>query len=102
MTRLMAIVCAAVLAGIGTPGQSSDCPELNLPADSQQTYCEQFRELLYGPFRSGSDRDANPPGKTIESILTSDPLWGEVYRADPKKTLELIARIRDAGGLQQY
>lgn len=36
----------------------------------------------------------------MDALIETDPLWGEVYRTDPKRTLELISRIRESGGLQ--
>ena len=84
------------------PALSSDCPDFGLTGPDQQTYCDEFKDLLYAPFAPNSDRNSSlEEQQKMDALIADDPLWGEVYRTDPKRTLELIARIRDAGGLDR-
>ena len=90
------------LFGAATPGFANDCPDLGLSSSERDAFCREFRELLYAPFDPGSDRTAsNRPSADITAIIESDSLWGEIYRSDPKQTIDLITRIRSAGGLDQ-
>lgn len=80
---------------------AQECPSLGLSALEEKKFCLEFEELLYAPFDPKTDRSMGKRSKKkVEKILESDPLWGEVYRSDPKRTLELIVRIRNAGGLK--
>lgn len=95
-------ICFLGAAFIATPHKSlaADCPDLKLGQDETQQFCAEFRELLYAPFQPGGNRQV--PGvlpSDVDRIIQSDALWGEVYRSDPKQTLDLINRIRSAGGL---
>ena len=98
--RSLGLGCAALLLG-APPAVSSECPDLGLQGAERAAFCAEFEALLYAPYSPGSDRSsAELEADDIGQILKSDPLWGEVYRSDPKKTLDLINRIRNAGGLQ--
>lgn len=98
--RTLASGCAALLLG-APPVFASDCPDLGLQGAERAVFCAEFEALLYAPYSPGSDRSsADLEADDIGKIFNSDPLWGEVYRSDPKKTLDLINRIRNAGGLQ--
>lgn len=97
----------AVLAGL-TPQLAQardplpDCPDLGLQSDFLAAYyCDQFeRIVLDGETRTiGPDQPELPDGPGFE-WLQSD-LLQEAWRVDPKKTLDLIDRIRTAGGLPE-
>lgn len=81
--------------------ETDDCPPLDLPQSYAAAYCEEFRDILYGPFNPGGTRDAESVPNAVEQIIEGHALWDEVYRADPRRTLALIQRIRDAGGLNE-
>ena len=96
----LCFVGPAILAG--TVVKASDCPDFGLQDEARVAFCTEFQELLYAPYNPDSKRgNEDQNRREFEKILGSDPLWGEVYRSDPKKTLELIERIRQAGGLAQ-
>jgi hypothetical protein len=79
---------------------TADCPDLGLSQDLEVQYCAEFQALLYAPFNQNADRSlSSKDRKDMDALIGSDPLWGEVFRSDPKQTLELINRIRQAGGL---
>lgn len=93
-------ICFGVLIAAPQTVLASDCPDFELPANDQQAFCAEFEALLYAPYTPGSDRNSNArERKELDALLGSNPLWGEVYRSDPKQTLDLINRIRAAGGL---
>lgn len=96
------VAFVVVLSVSSTPGAAADCPDLGLSGAKATLFCAEFKELLYAPYKPEAERDSTQPSDTIKRILESDSLWGEVHRADPKKTLALINRIRDAGGLAEY
>lgn len=94
------VVAAYLLAA--TIVRASECPDFGLSDDAQLQFCAEFQDLLYAPYNPDSNRgNEDRQRRDLENLLKSDPLWGEVYRSDPKKTLELIDRIRQAGGLRQ-
>jgi len=100
MRRLdLALAAALVWAA---PAFGRDCPDFGVQSDQQDAFCDAFEDLLYAPHRGHGDRSVTPEERRkFDWILESDPLWAEVYRSDPKSTLQLIARIRDAGGLRR-
>lgn len=61
-------------------------------------YCQRLREIVEeapdAPTRSVDMLDDD-----TRRILDGASLMRDAYHADPKKTLELIKRIREAGGL---
>lgn len=91
---------AAVFWGVPSAGVASDCPRLGLPQPKEERFCKEFRDLLYAPYNPNTKRavPGRQPNKDIRPLLKSNPLWGEVYRSDPKRTLQLLARIKKAGG----
>lgn len=89
-------ICLAVTPVVA---DASDCPDFGLTEAKEKEFCEEFRALLYAPFSPNSDRNSSSEDqRRIDALIEEDPLWGEVYRADPRRTLELLTRIRDAGG----
>lgn len=101
---MRATLNALALVALATPAAaevSPECAELGLTSAYLSTYyCDALKTLAdeTAPTRSVGDG-----GETV--TLPDGETWGEIgvvrdaYRADPKKTLALIARIRNAGGL---
>ncbi len=84
--------------------QAEDCGELGLTNSELAAYfCDKLKGISGSNSATrgilGSDIDAS------DDIATAPEEWPDVevlqdaYRTDPKKTLELIARIKKAGGL---
>lgn len=102
MKLVFFILTGATLAILPASVHAQDCPKLGLSESEAKPFCKEFRELLYAPYDPKSDRDfSTKDRRDLDRILKNDPLWGEVYRSDPKQTLDLIQRIREAGGLQE-
>ena len=93
-----AVVCLLAITTVS----ASDCPDFGLSGKAQKQFCAEFQELLYAPYNPSNKRGNEDRRRLdLEEVLKSDPLWGEIYRSDPQKTLEMIDRIRKAGGLPQ-
>lgn len=96
----MALVALAAPAAAEVP---ADCAELGLTsAYLSNYYCDELRSLAIdaAPTRSVTENGealALPDGESWSEI----GIVRDAYRADPKKTLALIARIRNAGGLTE-
>jgi len=102
------LACLLMIALVGpswtqAQAQAADCPQVGVSGAQHERFCQEFRKLLYAPYKPLAKRSA--PSKKqrseAEEFLKSDPLWGEVYRSDPKRTLALIERIKKAGGQPQ-
>jgi len=98
MKKTLAIL--AVLASASAV-QADECAGLGLEnAYLQEHFCAQLKSLSQP---GGVTRSMGNSGETSTSDPEAD--WAgigilrEAYRADPRKTLELIERIRNAGGL---
>ena len=80
-----------------------DCPDLGLDSTYlAQFFCGQIDRIISDGTTRGMDIDdpdapALPEGPGTEWVGIA-PLQ-DAYRMDPRKTLELIDRIRTAGGL---
>lgn len=90
----------ALLAGTGV-ARADDCSIGLTSRYLTDLYCSELRALLDDAQTTRSMNAA--PGEVAE-IPEGEPWSGigivrDAYRADPKKTLALIARIRNAGGL---
>ena len=83
-----------------TETETETCAELGLPnAWLTAMFCDQIAEITGGGTRSlGDDDPAALGGNAPPDWMEIDAL-AEAYRVDPQRTLELIARIRNAGGL---
>jgi len=93
------LAIAALFTSLPTHA-AQDCPELGLTGAQEDEYCGAFRELLYAPARPNDNRGVSKrKAKQAQGVIESDPLWREVFRADPERTLDLIARIKRVGGL---
>lgn len=97
MYRLLPIIFLGMTA---TAASASDCAELDLTSEGlTQYFCDALKDIGDAPERT---RSAGSGGQSEADPL---PDWAEVeiikeaYRADPRKTLDLIKRIKNAGGL---
>lgn len=93
-----------ILATILVPvmAHADDCPDLGLPnAYLNAHFCAQLKTL------SDADGGLTRSLNDTTSDTGPDAEWRDIgiiqdaYRADPRKTLELIERIRNAGGLRE-
>jgi len=83
-------------ASAGDPAE--DCKELGVPnAYLAQMFCTELRALL--PPGASRGLDETDPALPDGADWSGIGLLRDAYRADPRKTLELIRRIKDAGGL---
>lgn len=100
MFRVFAVILALSSAHATA---ATECEGLGLKSGYlTEHFCNQLQDLV-------------PPGKTRGTGGSSDtatgqpalPDWADIellqeaYRADPRKTLELIKRIKSAGGLPE-
>jgi hypothetical protein len=97
MYRLLPIVFLGMTA---TAANAEDCADLDLTSvHLTQYFCDALKDVGSAP---GTTRSAGIDGQVDAEPL---PEWAEVevikeaYRADPRKTLDLIKRIKNAGGL---
>lgn len=80
-----------------TTAAAEDCGELGIPnAYLGALFCAELREMLVP---SATTRGIPDDGITPDAAWSGIEILRDAYRADPKKTLELIRRIKDAGGL---
>lgn len=102
MHRPLLTITITAAAGMA---QAQDCGDLGL---SNTYLAEHFCTQLDGI--AGSEDSTRSVNDGSGSADPNAPLaeWAEfevlqeAYRADPKKTLELIARIKKAGGLSNH
>jgi hypothetical protein len=98
MRRILSIL--VLLAATG-PARADDCAFGLSSRYLTDLYCSELRALLDDAQTTRSMNAA--PGEVAE--IPEGETWSDIglvrdaYRADPKKTLALIARIRNAGGL---
>lgn len=97
VTMKKVIATLAMIAA--TPAaMAADCEEMRLSSSYlTELFCAELGEIA-GP--DGATRSITDGSE--EAPLADWPdftLLQDAYRADPKKTLELIARIKKAGGL---
>lgn len=97
MRRVLTACVMAVAASSAVAAEESECTQLGLTdAFLVDFYCDRL-ELL-------AEDDGTTRGFGTDVELPDEP-WAELeiiqdaFRADPGKTLELIARIKGAGGL---
>jgi hypothetical protein len=102
-TDIPAAIVAFTFAA-GGASAAATCGDLGLQnAYLTQFYCGQLTDLADRPPVTRGIQDGSQP----EEDAAAPALWGEIpiirdaYRADPRKTLALIERIRNAGGLPE-
>jgi hypothetical protein len=93
------VLIAATIATAGG-ARADDCAALGIPDPAAaEALCAELRNLASEgstPRRLGGSSDSRDP--VLDDWPEAD-LVQDAYRADPRKTLELIRRIKDAGGL---
>lgn len=98
----IALVAIALIAASGAA--ADECDELGLESpELTEEFCNALRIIAEPP---GATRTILPdvPGKAEPedpSGPTGVGIVDRAYRADPRKTLELIKRIKGAGGLTE-
>ncbi len=102
-TGMSAAILAFTLAA-GGASAVAPCADLGLQnAYLTEFYCAQLTDLADRPQATRGIQDGSQP----EDDAAAPAPWGEIpiirdaYRADPRKTLALIERIRNAGGLPE-
>ncbi len=94
MNRVALVV---VLLAAASGARADECSELGLESTFlTQYYCGMLQETAKDP---GATRGWTPPDGEELPEETGIELIDRAYRADPRKTLELIKRIKGAGGL---
>lgn len=94
LTALFLLIAAPVFAGGHT-----NCEPIGLSPELDSAFCEGLSEIIENApvevTRGVLELDAD-----AEALIEQHMLVQEAYNADPKKTLELISRIRKAGGVK--
>lgn len=101
MTRRILSLALVLATAAGSAG-ADDCPQLGLESGYLTAYfCGQFARIVAdGTTRTIDPEQQNPPEGPGYDWAEIE-LLREAWRVDPKKTLELIQRIRTAGGLPE-
>ncbi len=95
LTTAFFISCAA-----GATAQSEDCPDLGLENEFLSThFCAQLQAIVPGTGTTRSITQEGNPDLPDGQEWADFPLIQDAFRADPRKTLDLIERIKGAGGL---
>jgi hypothetical protein len=90
---------ALLLAAV--PAAAAECGGF-LMSDSRRAaaFCDELNALLLAPHGGGTtERSLGDDDAELDRILRENPLLHEAWRSQPERTLDLIRRIRDAGGL---
>lgn len=99
MYRGLAITALIMAAG---DLQAADCDALGIKdTGSAESLCAELERLGAASKTGrglGTDATDENTGPALQEWPQID-LIQDAYRADPRKTLELIRRIKDAGGL---
>ena len=94
--------CTFVLSITASAAHADDCAVLGLSNDYlQDHFCMQLQGLGQSTGTTRSIVQEGDPDADESAIAEwlSIGLIQDAYRADPRKTLELIERIKGAGGL---
>ena len=96
------VILTAVLIAASSPAQAGDCAALGLDEERlTELFCAELKAVGAGPATSrglGDSGTADTEAPVLEKWADID-LIQDAYRQDPRKTLDLIRRIKDAGGL---
>lgn len=102
MKRNIISICALTLVwGVQAQATSTDCSALGLSNTYlSDLFCSELEALAgtTGATRSIT-QEGNPDSDNPVAEWEQIGLIQDAYRADPRKTLELIERIKGAGGL---
>lgn len=98
---LGALGIMALLALTGPArAETEQCGDLGIESAYLERYfCQQLEDLAQGGTRSILGGDSNAPAMLEQ--FANIGIIQDAYRADPKKTLALIDRIKGAGGLTE-
>lgn len=101
MKRLLSCALLTALAAAPAVAEDTECVDFGLNnAYLQELFCAQLREIGDEDLGTRSANIAQDDAGTAGEV----PPWAELpvlqdaYRADPATTLELIQRIKNAGG----
>ncbi len=99
MYRVLATTALILAAG---NAQASECDVLGVTEpELAASLCAELKALGDGTETGrsfGTTKNEEETGPALQEWADLD-LIQDAYRADPRKTLELIRRIKDAGGL---
>lgn len=100
VTKTCVILACHVWFSGAAQGQTAnpDCQQLGISSSVlAERYCAALQEIA-----EGDEITRGMGGGVIEDLpagLADNVLVQDAYRADPRKTLDLIKRIKEAGGL---
>ena len=96
------VLMTTALVATGSAAQADDCAALGLSDPGiSELFCAELKALgagagtARGIARSETGGDERPALDEWSDVV----LIQDAYRQDPRKTLDLIRRIKDAGGL---
>lgn len=98
---------AMLILGLGLwplAAPAAECPDLGVAnAYLAQMFCDQLNGIVATEpaTRGVTDGNDQEPEAAEMPPWAGFPLLKDAYRADPQATLELIARIKNAGGLPE-
>ncbi|GEM_PF-1941629 len=99
MMRVASLVVLGLLPGAA---RAEPCPSFGLSSEYlAQFFCQQLDDVVPPATRSartGETATEQPDALPDDAWLDLSPV-ADAWRSDPAKTLRLIERIRDAGGL---
>ncbi len=104
MLRTLVTATSLLLACSHAATANEDCAELGLPSDFlTKFYCKELHAIIEenGGTRGYGETTSSPTDPVESGPLGNIKALKEAYRADPSKTLELIKRIKSAGGLTE-
>ncbi len=94
-TTAFCVACAS-----GASAQDLECPDLGVENEFLAShFCAQLQALVPGTGTTRSITQEGNPDLPDGQEWADFPLIQDAYRADPRKTLDLIERIKGAGGL---
>ena len=99
---MMRVASLAVLGLLPGAVQAETCPSFGLSSEYlAQLFCRQLDEIVPPATRSArpGEQGPEPTGALPDDAWLALAPVAEAWRSDPAKTLRLIERIRDAGGL---
>jgi hypothetical protein len=96
--RPLLAALALVMGAAGPASADAPCPDLSFETDWLNAFfCAQLRDLASDP-PDAPTRNVEIPDGATEALIADVPLIQDAYNSDPRRTLELIERIRSAGG----
>ena len=99
-TAAIIATAGGVQPGAAMPRDAAECAALGIPDPAiAQALCAELQALAAG---NAVSRGFGGSAGSRDPVLDEWPdvtLVQDAFRADPRKTLELIRRIKDAGGL---